>query len=75
MTLTEQRLIKMWTATDYGGDWYDLNKTLWHIAKVLEAECKAEAAAEFEFLAAVAMWRSILEITERKTTLHVEVAA
>ena len=71
MTLTEQRLIKMWTATDYGGDWYDLNRTLWHIAKVLEAEGKAEAAAEFEFLAGIAMWRAINDITARKMKLEV----
>lgn len=71
MTLTEKRLIKLWTATDYGGDWYELNKTLWQIAKVLEAEDKAEAAEVFEMLAGVAMWRAILEITERKMKLEV----
>lgn len=71
MTLTEQRLIKMWTATDYGGDWYELNKTLWHIAKVLEAEDKAEAAETFELLSGVAMWRAINDIIARKTTLKV----
>ena len=31
--LTEQRLVRMWTATDYGGDWYELNRTLWEVAK------------------------------------------
>lgn len=75
MTLTEQRLIKMWTATDYGGDWYELNKQLWNIAKVLEAEGKDEAAEVFELLAGVAMWRAINDIIARKTTIKVEVAA
>lgn len=69
MTLTEQRLTKMWTATDYGGNWYDTNRTLWNIAKVLEAEGKQEAAETFELLAGVAMWRAINDITSRKTKI------
>jgi hypothetical protein len=66
MTLTEKRLVKMWTATDYGGDWYDLNKTLWEIGKVLEAEGNAAGADLFTFLAGIALQRAVDETHARK---------
>lgn len=66
MTLTEKRLIKLWTATDYGGDWYELNKTLWEISRVLEAEGKADAAETFAFLAGIALQRAVDETQARK---------
>lgn len=64
--LTEQRLVRMWTATDYGGDWYELNKTLWEIAKVLEAEGHQSGADLFTFLAGIALQRAMDETQARK---------
>lgn len=66
MTLTEKRLIKLWTATDYGGDWYDLNRTLWEISKFFEADGNASAAEMFGFLAGIALQRAVDETQERK---------
>lgn len=67
-TLTEKRLIKLWTATDYGGDWYELNKILWEIALVLEAEGHdADADADlFTFLAGIALQRAVDDTQARK---------
>jgi len=66
MTLTEKRLVKMWTATSYGGDWYELNKTLWEIAKVLEAEGMETGAELFTFLSSIALQRAVDETQARK---------
>jgi hypothetical protein len=59
---TEQRLVRMWTAAHYGGDWLDLNHTLWQIAKVLDGQGQQPAADEFALLAAVAMHRAVAEV-------------
>lgn len=67
ITLTEQRLCKMWTATSYGGDWYELNKTLWEIAQVLRAEGMAEQTEVFAFCSAIALQRAVDETQKRKT--------
>lgn len=66
MTLTEQRLCKMWTATDYGGDWYELNKTLHEISMVLRSECAAEVADDFAFAAGIALQRAVMQTMEKK---------
>lgn len=58
---TEQRLVRMWTATHYGGDWFDLNHTLWEVAKVLEAQGQQPAADEIVLLAALALHRAVAE--------------
>lgn len=66
MTLTEQRLVKLWTATDYGGDWYDLNRTLWEIGKFLEADGNTAGGDVFAFLAGIALQRAVDETQARK---------
>lgn len=66
MTLTEKRLIKLWSATDYGGDWYDLNKILWEIAKFLEADGHDDGAQTFSFLASIALQRAVDDTQARK---------
>lgn len=58
---TEQRLVRMWSAAHYGGDWFDLNNTLWQIAKVLEGQDQQPAADEIKLLAAVALHRAAAE--------------
>lgn len=66
MTLTEKRLVKLWTATDYGGDWYELNRTLWEIAKFLEADGNTQGGDLFGFLAGIALQRAVDETQARK---------
>lgn len=65
MTLTEKRLVKLWTATDYGGDWYELNKTLHEIAVVLQI-AGLQAADDFAFCASIALQRAVMRSMERK---------
>lgn len=65
MTLTEQRLVRMWSATDYGGDWYELNKTLHEIAVVLQI-AGLQAADDFAFCASIALQRAVMRSMERK---------
>ena len=66
MTLTEQRLCRMWAATTFGGDFYELNKTLWEIAMVMRAEGMADRTDDFALLSQVALQRAVDEIAERK---------
>lgn len=66
MTLTEKRLVKLWTATDYGGDWYELNRTLLEVAKFLEAEGNTRGGDLFRFLAGIALQRAVDETQARK---------
>lgn len=64
ITLTEQRLCKIWAAAQMGGDFYDVSKTLHEIAHVLNAEGKCDAATLFSEASALALHRSIEEIKE-----------
>lgn len=64
-SLTEQRLVRMWSATDYGGDWYDLNKTLHEIAVVLQI-FGLPMAEDFAFCAGIALQRATMQTMERK---------
>ncbi|MFZ5529596.1 MAG: hypothetical protein ACOY4U_00865 [Pseudomonadota bacterium] len=66
MNMTEQRLVRMWSATTFGGDWFDLNKTLWEISKVLEAEGMQDGAEQFSLLANVALQIAVDETRARK---------
>lgn len=65
MTLTEQRLVRMWSATDYGGDWHELNKTLHEIAVVLQI-AGLPVADDFAFCASIALQRAVMRSIERK---------
>ena len=64
ITLTEQRLCKMWAAAQFGGDFYETSKTLHEIAQVLQAEGKTEAAGMFSDLSGLALIRAIDKIKE-----------
>ena len=64
ITLTEQRLCKMWAAAKFGGDFYETSKTLHEIAEVLRAEGKPEAAAMFGDLSGLALHRAVEKIKE-----------
>lgn len=66
LTLTEKRLVKLWTATDHGGDWYELNRMLWEVAKFLEAAGNTEGGDLFAFLACIALQRAVDETQARK---------
>ena len=62
ITLTEQRLCKIWAAAQLGGDFYDTSKTLHEIAAVLNAEGKQDAGAMFGEASALALHRAIEDI-------------
>lgn len=65
-TLTENRMVKLWAAAGQSGDWYELNKIFWEIAKVLESLCYGAAADEFAFLAGLALQRAVDDTVARK---------
>lgn len=66
MTLTEKRMVRMWAAAAHTGDWYELNRILWEISRVLDAEGIAQGAEVFSFLAGIALQRAVDETTARK---------
>lgn len=72
MTLTEQRLCRMWLMTSHGGDFYELSKTLHQIAQVLIGLGHTEEAEMFGDASAVALYRAVAKIRERES---MEVAA
>lgn len=64
ITLTEQRLCKIWAAAQMGGDFYETSKTLHEIAAVLNAVDKQDAGLLFSEASALALHRSIEDIKE-----------
>ena len=62
ITLTEQRLCKIWAAAQLGGDFYETSKTLHEIAAVLNSLDKHEAGAMFSEASALALHRAIEDI-------------
>lgn len=62
ITLTEQRLCKMWAAAQMGGDFYDTSKTLHEIAEVLKTVGKKDAGEMFDEASELALHRAIEDI-------------
>jgi hypothetical protein len=66
MTLTEQRLCRMWAAAKTYEDWWDLWQRLVDISYVLQAECCNEATMLFVEASGIALGRAMYEIQTRE---------
>ena len=67
MTLTEQRLARMWSRCAVGGQpgrWLDLNRTLWEISSVLTIHGAEHDAQMFSDAAMLALRRYIDDVVE-----------
>lgn len=62
MTLTEQRLCRMWARSHSYDEWWDLWNTLVAISYVLQAENCHEAALLFTNASGVALARAMYEL-------------
>lgn len=72
MTLTDQRLCRIWnSAANFGGDWYDTSRILHEIGMMLRAVERHELADDFETCSALALQHEIDAIAERKLSLQV----
>lgn len=72
MTLTEQRLCRIWnSAANFSGDWYDTSRILHEIGMVLAAEGHQGIANDFEVCSGLALQLAIDSIAERKLSLQV----
>lgn len=65
MTLIEQKLCRMWAATENSGDWWDLFQRLAEISEALAATGNHEAAELFHEAAYIAIERCMYDIRMR----------
>lgn len=66
MTLTEQKLCKIWRTAAFGGDWWDLYQQMRAISDVLKVVGKDAAADMFFEAGQVALARCVYDLQHRE---------